>query len=219
MMNDWIGPVAFYLGQGFLTTLGISALSIAVATPVGVAVGALSLSANPLVVLASRLYVEILRGVPSLIILLFVFFALPRVGIETGPVAASVIGLGLWSSANIAESARGALGSIASEQGLSARALGMTARQAMVWVILPQAVRRFLPSYVGQLTILIQASTLTSIVGLTELLGSARQMIERLAYVDGNSHAVLLYAAVLAAFFVVCYPLTILSAFLEKRNR
>jgi polar amino acid transport system permease protein len=80
-------------------------------------------------------------------------------------------------------------------------------------------VRRFLPPYVGQLTILIQASTLCSIVGLTELLGSARQMIERLAYVDGNSHAVLLYGAVLAGFFIICYPLTLLSSYLERRNQ
>jgi polar amino acid transport system permease protein len=88
-----------------------------------------------------------------------------------------------------------------------------------MFAILPQALRRFLPPYVGQLTVLIQASALTSIVGVTDILGSARQMIERLGYVGTDSHAVEIYCAVLVAFFGICYPLTLLSNFLERRLR
>lgn len=217
MSEAWLGPVALYLGKGFLLTLQISVLSILLATPLGIVVGALATSTSKWLVAVGRIYVELLRGVPSLMTLLFVFFALPGLGIETGPITASVLGLGFWSSANIAEAMRGALGSIPSEQAVSARALGMTTFQTLIWVVLPQALRRFLPPYVGQLTFLIQASTLTSVVGVTELLGSSRQMIERLAYSTGDSHAILLYGMVLGGFFAVCYPLTLLSEYLERR--
>ena len=168
---------------------------------------------------AARGYIEALCGIPSLITLLFVFFALPRIGIETSPIAASILGLGLWNAANIGEAARGALSSIASGQTVASRALGMNQMQTIVWVIFPQAFRRFLPPYVSQLTILIQASTLTSVVGVTDLLGSARQMIERLAYVSDSSHAILIYACVMGCFFVVCYPLTLLAQLLEGKIR
>lgn len=219
MNQDWIGPVASYMLGGLFVTLWVSLLTTVVATAIGIFVGALSASTTPWVRLVVRLYIDIFRGVPSLITLLFVFFALPQVGISTGPIAASVLGLAVWGGANIGEAARGALISISSHQTEAARALGMSKTDALIFAIMPQAVRRFLPPYIGELTVLIQASALASIVGVTDLLGSARQMIERLAYVSGDAHAVEIYCAVLAAFFLICYPLTLLANHLERRLR
>ena len=218
-MNEWIGPVASHMLTGLYVTLWVSLLTTLVATVMGVLIGALSVSTSPWVKLFVRLYIDIFRGVPSLITLLFVFFALPQVGISTGPITASVLGLALWGGANIAETARGSLKSISSRQIEAARALGMSKLRTMVYAIMPQALRRFLPPYIGQLTVLIQASALTSVVGVTDLLGSARQMIERLAYVSPDSHAVEIYCGVLFVFFAICYPLTLISDYLEKRLR
>lgn len=219
-MNDsWIGPVVAHLGRGLLVTLWISLLSVIVATIIGVGVGALSTSSRRFLRGFVRAYVDLFRGVPSLLILLYVFFALPQIGISTGPLTASVIGLGLWGSANIAEAARGALFSISSKQTEAARALGMNPRLTLQYVLLPQAARRFLPPYVGQLTVLIHASALTSVVGVSDILGSARQMIERLAYMGPDSHAIVIYGMVLAVFFAICYPLTLLTEYLERRLR
>jgi polar amino acid transport system permease protein len=205
--------------SGLYVTLWVSLLTTVVATVIGVFVGALSASTKPWVKVLVRLYIDIFRGVPSLITLLFVFFALPQIGISTGPITASVVGLALWGGANIAETARGALKSISSRQTEAARALGMSKVDALVFAVMPQAIRRFLPPYIGQLTVLIQASALTSVVGVTDLLGSARQMIERLAYVSSDAHAVEIYCGVLLVFFVICYPLTLLSDYLERRLR
>ena len=219
MNGDWYWPVAQHLGRGLLVTLWVSGLSVVFATLLGVLLGLCSQSRRRWVTIPVRCYVELFRGVPSLLTLLFVFFALPQFGLPTGAIAASVVGLGLWAAAGIAEMARGALVSVSPRQAQGARALGMGALQALLHVTLPQAVRRFLPSYVGQLTVLVQASVLTSVVGVTDLLGSARQMIERLAYVSDSSHAVAIYAAVLAVFFVVCYPLMFASDWLARRFR
>ena len=217
MIPAWLGPVLLYMGQGFLVTMWIAVLSVVLATILGVLIGTASASSTRAIVLAARAYTEALRGIPSLMTMLFVFFALPRLGIETRPIGAAALGLGLWSAANIAEAVRGAIGSVPTGQVTAARALGLSQPQALAWVVFPQATRRFLPPYVGQVVVLIQASTLTSIVGVTDLLGSGRQMIERLAYVSGQSYAIPICGIVLAAFFAVCYPLTLLSEHLERR--
>lgn len=218
-MDSWLLPVLTYLALGTLTTLWISILSLTFATVIGLFVASLSVSQNKVITGIVRIYVELFRGIPSLLILLYVFFALPHIGIETSPIMASMLGLGLWGSANIAEVARGAIGSISRYQTVAGRALGMNAFQTLFFVVLPQALRRFLPPYVGQLTVLIQASALTSVVGVSDLLGAAKQMIERLAYIDPGGQAVTIYGIVLGIFFTVCYPLTLLAAYLEKRLR
>lgn len=219
MNQPWIGPVASHMLSGLYVTLWVSLLTTLFATVIGVFIGALSASTRTWVQVVVRLYIDIFRGIPSLITLLFVFFALPHVGISTGPITASVLGLAVWGGANIAETARGALKSISTRQTEAARALGLSKVQALVFAVMPQAIRRFLPPYVGQLTVLIQASALTSVVGVTDLLGSARQMIERLAYVSPDAHAVEIYCAVLLVFFAICYPLTLLAGFLERKLR
>jgi len=219
MNQNWVLPVASHMLSGLYVTLWVSLLTTALATLIGVFIGALSSSAKRWVQVLLRLYIDIFRGVPSLITLLFVFFALPHLGVTTGPITASVLGLAVWGGANIAEVARGALSSISVRQTEAARALGLSKLQALLFAVMPQAVRRFLPPYIGQLTVLIQASALTSVVGVTDLLGSARQMIERLGYVSNDAHAVEIYCGVLALFFAICYPLTLLSSYLEKRLR
>jgi polar amino acid transport system permease protein len=219
MNNDWVGPVAAHMLTGLSVTLWVAFLTTVIATALGIAIGVLSSSDKPAVRMLVRIYIDVFRGVPSLITLLFVFFALPHIGITTGAITASVMGLGLWGAANIAETARGALGSISHRQTEAARALGMRKTQALLLAVMPQAARRFLPPYIGDLTVLIQASALTSVVGVSDLLGAARQMIERLAYVSPEPHAVEIYLAVLVVFFIICYPLTLLSRYLESKLR
>lgn len=216
-MNDWIIPVLSYMATGLTTTLWLAAASLLVATVGGLALGALSAGGSRVGAVISRVYVDVFRGVPSLLILLFVFFALPEIGISTTPIAACIVGLGLWGSANVAEVARGAIQAVPRGQVDGAVALGMNNVIAFFFVILPQALRRFTPPYIGQATNIIQATALTSIVGVADLQGTARQMIERLAYTMGNGHALEIYGIVLLVFFAICYPLTVLAGRLEKR--
>ncbi|MBF9264075.1 amino acid ABC transporter permease [Paracidovorax cattleyae] len=219
MNQDWVVPVALHMLNGLSVTLWVSLLTTLLATAIGLFIGGLSASTSRWVQLGVRLYIDIFRGVPSLITLLFVFFALPHIGVTTGPITASVLGLAVWGGANIAETARGALKSISARQTEAARALGLGKLQALVFAVMPQAIRRFLPPYIGQLTVLIQASALTSVVGVADLLGAARQMIERLAYVSPEPYAVPIYMGVLLLFFLICYPLTLLASYLERKLR
>lgn len=217
MDQHWLGATLEQLAQGLGVTAIVAGFSILLATTLGALVGVLSLSQKSSARWTVRVYVDVFRGIPSLLILLFVFFALPQVGIETPPLVSAVLGLGLWGSASVAEVARGAIVSIPREQTEGARALGMNARQTLSRVVFPQAFRRFIPPYVGQMTVLIQSTALVSIVGVTDIQGAARQSIERLAYLTGDSHAIAIYGLVLGAFFLICYPLTLLANALERR--
>jgi polar amino acid transport system permease protein len=217
MNEDWVLPVLSYMGSGLIVTFEIALLSAFFATALGLAIGMLSLSRRRWVRRCLGLYVDFFRGIPSLLVLLFVFFALPQlIGVATDPITSSVLGLALWASANVAETARGALQAIPPAQAEAGAALGMNRYKTLVFIIVPEAVRRFLPPYIGQITILIQATALTSIVGVNDLQGTAQQMTQRLAYTLGDSHAILIYGLVLLAFFAICYPLTIITDRLER---
>jgi polar amino acid transport system permease protein len=217
MIPEWIAPVLRHMANGLLITLWLATLSVILATVIGASIGILATIGPRWVRLAVRIYVDIFRGIPSLIVLLFVFFQLPQLGISTDALAASVLGLGIWASANIGEIARGAVQSVSPKQSEAASALGMNRVATLNWVILPQALRRFLPPYLGQLTVVIQATALSSIVGVSDLQGSARQMVERLAYSTGDGQAIFIYSVVLLVFFGICYPLTVLGTRLERR--
>jgi polar amino acid transport system permease protein len=96
-------------------------------------------------------------------------------------------------------------------------ALGFTWPGRMWNVILPQAVRRALPPFVGLVVNLTQQTSLAAVIGLLDILAAAQRSIERLTLSSGDTHAVPILAAVLGVFLVVCLPLSTLSRYLERR--
>lgn len=218
MNAEILTAVLRHLGGGLLNTLALSLGAVLLATLVGVLLGTLATTQNRALRLVTGLYVDVFRGVPSLLILLFVFFALPQLGFGTDPFTSTILGLGLWTSANILDTVRASILSISPHQTEAARALGMGRLQTMVFVIIPQALKRFLPPYIGQITVLIQATALASIVGVSDLLGAAREMMEMLTYSTGESHAILIYGMVLLGFFLICYPFMWLASRLERKH-
>ena len=215
-MPVWVLPVARQMAGGLVVTLELSLLSAAFGLAVGVVLGTLQTLPSGLVRLPIRAYVEVWRGLPIILTLFFIFFTLPAIGVSLPPFIAAVIGLSLWASANIAEIVRGSVASIARGQHEAATALGLTWPQSMVFVIVPQAVRRMLPPLVSLLTNLIQSSALAAIISVLDLLLAAQRQINRLT-LFGNAHALEILGAVMVVYFLLCFPLTRVSARLEKR--
>ncbi len=221
-MPDWVDPVAHYmLHEGLKHTLRIAVFALIGSTVVGVLVGTLmTIRFLPLQGLL-RLYVEVWRGLPIIVTIFLVYYALPttpyihhRFGAFTG----AAIGLSLWGSAQVAEATRGAVQSIPREQHEAAAALGFGWIGRHASVVLPQALRRLLPPLVSLLANVIQNTTIASLIGVTELLATGQRSIERLQFEAGaNSHAFAIYGAVMAAFFCISFPLTRLAIFLERR--
>jgi polar amino acid transport system permease protein len=234
-LPDWAEPVADYmLHTGLKNTLIIAGASVLISVVVGVVLGTLlTIRFLPLVA-GIRLYIEVWRGLPIIVTIFLLFFGLPTLADETGiealrlsEIAAAILGLGLWGSAQIAEATRGAVQSIPREQHEASAALGFGWVGRHVFVILPQAARRLLPPLVGLVVNIIQNSTLAQILGVAELLETAERSTERLSFptVDpttlavegGDAHALEIYGGVMVIFFLISFPLTRLAAYLERR--
>ncbi|MFJ8612051.1 amino acid ABC transporter permease [Streptomyces sp. NPDC093675] len=216
-MPAWVGPVADYLAGGLRETALLALVSIAASLLVGILLGALlTLPGNPVRAVV-RAYVEIWRGLPIIITLFLIFFVLPIIGVQVNTFIAAAIGLSLWGSANVAEVVRGAVQSVPRGQAEAAAALGFSWTGRMRHVLLPQAARRALPPLIGLVVNLTQQTSLAAVIGLVDILEASQRSIERLTLSGGSTHAVPILGAVLAVFFVICLPLTMLSRWYERR--
>ena len=228
-MPDWVGPVADYmLKVGVKHTLEIAGVSVLASAVIGVVLGTL-LTVRWLPLRAAiRGYIEVWRGLPIIVTIFLMFFALPTLADELHLEAlrltalnAAIVGLSLWGSAQVAEATRGAVQSIPREQHEAAAALGFGWIGRHVFVVLPQAGRRLLPPLVSLLVNIIQNSTLAQILGVPEILETGKREYERLQqpppFGAGNPHALEIYGAVLVFFFLISFPLTRLAAYLERR--
>ena len=137
----------------------------------------MALSKRRLVRAANRVYVETLRAIPLLVLLLWVYYGLPVVlGLQFGVFAAGVIALSLSDSAFEAEIFRGGIQSIDIGQREAAQALGLSPWQVMWLVVLPQALRRILPALGNQFVYVLKMSSLISVVGYQELTRRANEL-------------------------------------------
>ncbi|MBV9276125.1 MAG: ABC transporter permease subunit [Verrucomicrobia bacterium] len=164
------------LRQAALLTLAISVVSMGVAMFVGLILVVLRLFAPfPLRWLATG-YIEIIRGTPLLIQLLFIFYGLPHVGIRLSPFLAGVAGLGLNYAASEAENYRAGLLSVPNGQWQAALALGLSRAKALRLIIVPQAIRLVLPPLTNDFIALLKDSSLVSALTLVELTGAYNRL-------------------------------------------
>jgi polar amino acid transport system permease protein len=224
-MPDWVEPVARYmLDPGLTGTLRIAIVAVIGSAVIGIVLGTLlTIDSRPLRA-AIRCYVEFWRGLPILVTIFIIYFALPAVSqkLEFDAFTSATIGLVLWGSAQVAEATRGAVGSIPREQHEASAALGFGWVGRHRYVILPQALRRLLPPFVSLLVNIIQNTTIAQVIGAAELLEAGERSVERLTFTSittgqFESHALEIYGAVAAVFFLISFPLTRLAAYLERR--
>ena len=198
-MPDWVEPVVRYmLETGLKNTLRTAAIAVVAATAIGVVLGTLITIKFWLSRALIRGYIEVWRGLPIIVTLFIVHFGLPVLSprLEFDVFTSGIITLTLWGSAQIAEATRGAVQSIPREQHEASAALGL-----VVGIILN--------------------TTLIQVIGGSELLETAEQSYERLGSPPPvgllDPHAFEILAFVAAVFFVICFPLTRLAAYLERR--
>jgi polar amino acid transport system permease protein len=221
-LPDWFRPVAEYmLREGLPETLRLSAISVTASLVVGVLLGTLiTMRFRPLQWLI-RLYIEVWRGLPILVTVLFIYW-LPEYTIfgkdvQLNAYMSAAVALSFWGSAQVAEATRGAVQSIPKEQHEAAAALGFGLIGRYTAVVVPQSLRRLLPPMVGLLVNIIQNTTIAFVIGVNEFLQSGTRQIENLTIQTGDGHAIAIYGFVMLVFFVISFPLTRLAAYLEKR--
>jgi His/Glu/Gln/Arg/opine family amino acid ABC transporter permease subunit len=221
-LPDWFRPVAEYmLREGLPETLRLAAIAVTASAVIGVLLGTLmTIKFRPLQWLI-RLYIEVWRGLPILVMVLFIYW-LPdyRVGpfhIQLNAYMSAAVALSLWGSAQVAEATRGAVQSIPKEQHEAAAALGFGWVGRHSFVIVPQALRRLLPPMVSLLVNIIQNTTIAFVIGVNEFLQSGNRQFENLTTQTGNGHPFTIFGFVLVVFFAISFPLTLLARYLERR--
>ena len=203
--------------QGLWVAMQISLVSIVISLPLGILVGALMTVKNRIVRFIFRVYLEIIRIMPQLVLLFLVYFGTTRaMGINLSGEVASVIVFVLWGTAEMGDLVRGALISIPKHQYESSEALGLSKKQTYIYIIIPQTLRRLLPLSINLITRMIKTTSLVLMIGVVEMLKVAQQIIEANRMVSPNA-AFGVFLVVFVLYFLACWPISMLAKYLERK--
>lgn len=211
-MTAYLHALPALLGKGLLLTVAISFAAMLIALAGGFALGLARALRNPALDAAAIAYVEILRGIPLLVLMFFVCFGLPQLGVQIAGAPAAIVALGLWGAANGAEIVRGALVSIPSGQSEAGSALGLDRIAVLTTIVLPQALRRTVAPFMSLFTAIVESSSLAALIGVKDILETVRVDIEN----DNTLWTPLLLTA-LVLYFAINYPVSLASQRLERK--
>jgi polar amino acid transport system permease protein len=211
------GNNAIRLLGGLWVSAQVSLIAVALSIPLGMLFGVFMTFKNPVCRFISRLYLEIVRIMPQLVLLFIVFFGATRaLGINISAEVSSVIVFTFWGAGEMGDLVRGALTSIPKHQYESAEALGLNRAQMYKEVIIPQTVRLLIPSSVNLITRMVKTTSLIMMIGVVEVMKVGQQIIEANRMVSPNA-VFGIYGTILFMYFIVCWPLSMLAKYLERK--
>lgn len=219
-----LGIDVLFKGTNFLRLFGglwvavrISLVSVVISITLGLVMGMLMTSRNAVLKVLFRIYLEIVRIMPQMVLLFVVYFGTTRIfGWDLSAESSAVIVFAFWGVAEMGDLVRGALISIPKIQYESAQALGMSKTQMYLYVILPQTIRRLIPLSINLITRMIKTTSLVMMIGIVEILKVAQQIIEANRRTSPNA-AFGIFAVVFLLYFLICWPISRLAGYLEKR--
>lgn len=213
----FMGSNATRLLQGLWVAVQISAISVVLSIILGMLFGIFMTWKNPVAKVISRLYLEIVRIMPQLVLLYIVFFGATRVmGLNISAELSSIIVFAFWGTGEMGDLVRGALTSIPKQQYESAAALGLNKAQIYRQVIIPQAIRRLIPSSINLITRMIKTTSLLLMIGVIEMMKVGQQIIEANRMTSPNA-VFGIYGTIMLLYFVICWPISMLANHLEKK--
>ena len=203
--------------QGLWVSVEISLISVIISIVLGLLFGVFMTWKNPVAKVISRIYLEIVRIMPQLVLLFIVFFGFSSAfGVHISAELSAVIVFSFWGVGEMGDLVRGALVSIPKHQYESAEALGMSKAQVYYHIVIPQAVRRLIPMSINLVTRMIKTTSLVMMIGVVEVMKVGQQIIEANRMVSPN--AVLgIYGTILLLYFLICWPVSMLANHLEKK--
>ena len=213
MTIDWniVQMAVPLLARGTVVTLQIALAAGVLAVIIGFALGLASLSNIRPLRWAIGAYVDFVRGTPLLIQVFLVFFALPMIGIRFDEIWAGIVALAFNTSAYIAETVRGGVGSVERGQTEAAKSIGMFRWQILTYVLMPQALRPMLPPLTNELISMTKNTSLLSVISVYELT-RAGQAIISVHFVPFE-----IYLLLALYYYVLIKALSYLSRWIESR--
>lgn len=198
--------------SGFINTLKLAVLAIGASFVLGVVAGALRMSRSPYLHYPAVLYIEIIRGVPLIMVIFWFYFLAPILaGQPLDNFTSALIAFIVFEAAYLAEIVRAGIQSVPLGQVQAAISTGLTHRQAMGHVILPQAIRNMIPALVTRFIVLFMDTSLAYIIGYRELTRVARIIAER------EFRAFEVYTFIAIVYFVCTYAMSLVAQRLERR--
>lgn len=222
-MQD-LGIRVLFMGNNFIRLLGglwitvkISLISVGLSIVFGLLLGMIMTLKNPITRCITKVYLEFIRIMPQLVLLFLVYFgATKSFGLQLSGQVSAVIVFTLWGTAEMGDLVRGALISIPKHQYESGAALGLDSRQIYRYIIIPQTLRRLLPLAINLTTRMVKTTSLIVLIGVVEVLKVAQQIIEANRYTVPDS-ALWIYGCVFFLYFIVCWPVSRLAVYMEKK--
>jgi His/Glu/Gln/Arg/opine family amino acid ABC transporter permease subunit len=201
----------WYLFRGAGMTVLMAGVAVLPATLCGILLALAQVFGNRFARGAVVAYLFVIRGIPLLVLLTFVYYLLPLTGIDLPPFWGVVLVLAFYYAAFMSEVFRAGILSLPRAQWDAARSLGMTRQLMMRIVIIPQALRLAAPPFVSLCVSLVKATSLVSIVGLWELTMASREIVER------TLAPFQIFIGAACVYFCICYTLALYGKYLERR--
>ena len=220
------GIEVLFQGTNFLRLLGglwvslrIALISMVLSVILGIFLGMIMNSKRKWVQVICRIYLEIVRIMPQLVLLFLVYFgAAKHLGINLSGELSAVIVFTFWGTAEMGDLVRSALISIPKHQYESGYALGIRQRQVFFHIIIPQTIRRLIPSMMNLLTRMIKTTSLVVLIGVVEVVKVGKQIIDASRF-SNPSAAFWIYGMIFLLYFIICFPFSRAAAVLERKLR
>jgi len=200
-----------YLLRGAVVTLWLAFAVVTLGTLLGAGLGILATGKNRAVRAAITVYIFILRVIPVLVVMFLGYYALPALGIRVNAYVAVGVAQIIYVGAFTAEIVRSSIRSVDPEQTAAAESLGMRRAVILRKVMLPQAAKIATPPLLNNALIAIKQTSYASVVGAWELTYAAREVVER------TLASFQIFLGVMAIYFLICYPLSLLARWCENR--
>jgi polar amino acid transport system permease protein len=200
-----------YLLRGALVTLWLALIVVTLGTLLGTGLGILAAGNSRIMRAAITIYIFALRGIPVLVVMFLGYYAFPALGVRVDAYVAVGLAQIVYVGAFTAEIVRSAILSVHPGQVAAAKSLGMRRGAILREVLLPQAVRIAIPPLLNNSLTAVKQTSYASIVGAWELTYAAREIVER------TLASFQIFLGVMAIYFAICYPLSLLARWYEKR--
>lgn len=201
---------------GLWVTLRLALITIGLSCVFGLLFALLMLSRKPAAKIFCRVWLEIVRFMPQLVLLYIVYFGFARIfGWDLDGETSAVLVFTFWGAAEMGDLIRGALTSIPRHQAESAAALGLRKSQVYRYVLIPQTLRRLTPQAINLSTRIIKTTALVKMINVAEVLKVGQQIIGQ--FYRQPDAAFWVYFVIFLLYFLVCWPFSVLSGYLEKR--
>lgn len=204
------------LFQGLLVTCKIAFISVIIACILGIIFGVIMTSKNKVIKVISRIYLEAVRIIPILVWLFIVYFGAAKwLNTHLDAVFVSILVFVIWGTAEMGDLVRGAITSIEKHQTESALALGLSKIQVFRYILIPQSLKRVTPGAINLFTRMVKTSSLVVLIGVIEVIKVGQQIIEN-SILEFPKASFWIYGVIFILYFIICYPLSLLSKYLEK---